>query len=133
MFNLISIGERAGSGIPSIFYAWHEQGLPSPVISEQFGPERTVLILPLAKVAIKSGDKKVAIKSGDKSDSAKTAMQKEQIIKYMTDHATVRSSEIATLLGITVSRVKVLLAELQSDGIIVAEGANRNRVYRLKY
>ena len=133
MFNLISIGERAGSGIPSIFYAWHEQGLPSPVIAEQFGPERTVLILPLAKVAIKSGDKKVAIKSGDKSDSAKTAMQKEQIIKYMTDHATVRSSEIATLLGITVSRVKVLLADLQSDGIIVAEGANRNRVYKLKY
>ena len=35
MFNLIDIGERAGSGIPNIFRVWHEQKWTTPEITEQ--------------------------------------------------------------------------------------------------
>ena len=132
MFNLISIGERAGSGIPSIYAAWHKLKLPTPTLTEQFEPERSTLTLSIEKVAIKSGDKKVAIKSGDKSDTIKTSIQKNQIVRYLTDHAEAKSSEISTLLEISLSRVKVILSEMIVDGIVVAEGNNRNRRYRLK-
>lgn len=53
MFNLINIGERAGSGVPNIFNAWEDQGWVEPIIEEQFDPDRTLLIL--------SFDKKQAI------------------------------------------------------------------------
>ena len=43
MFNLIDIGERAGSGIPNIFRVWREQGWTAPVISESFDPDRIML------------------------------------------------------------------------------------------
>lgn len=62
MFNLINVGERAGSGLPSIRTVWQKQGWQEPEIVESFNPDRTTLVLPLAanKVAVKSGDKKVA-------------------------------------------------------------------------
>ena len=63
MFNLINIGERAGSGVPNIFNTWEDQGWVEPVIEEQFDPDRTLLIL--------SFDKKQAIKTSDKKTSDK--------------------------------------------------------------
>lgn len=62
MFNLINVGERAGSGLPSIRTVWQKQGWQEPEIVESFNPDRTTLVLPLSanKVAAKSGDKKVA-------------------------------------------------------------------------
>lgn len=58
MFNLIYIGERAGSGVPNIFNVWADEGWEEPVIEERFDPDRTVLTLSFKK----SGDKKAAIK-----------------------------------------------------------------------
>lgn len=39
MFNLIDIGECAGSGIPNIFRVWREQGWAMLDIAEQLEPE----------------------------------------------------------------------------------------------
>ena len=60
MFNLINIGECAGSGVPNIFNVWADEGWEEPVIEERFDLDRTVLSL--------SFKKKVAKKSGEKSD-----------------------------------------------------------------
>lgn len=49
MFNLIDIGERAGSGIPMIMNIWNDEGLIAPVLEEQFDPDRTTIILSLEK------------------------------------------------------------------------------------
>ena len=45
MFNLIRIGERAGSGAPNIFSVSSEQGWISPQVEEQYNPDRTILRL----------------------------------------------------------------------------------------
>ena len=84
---------------------------------------------------IVSDDKKVTIKGDDKKASEKKKvadLHKETIIEYLTDHVSARSSELAELLGVKSTRVKNLLSALIDDGIVVAEGANRNRTYRLK-
>lgn len=50
MFNLIGIGERAGSGIPKLWKVWNEEGYESLFIEELYSDvERTRLTLPLAK------------------------------------------------------------------------------------
>ena len=61
MFNLIDIGERAGSGIPNIFRVWREQNWTTPEITEQLEPERTTLTILISK----GDDKKATIKSCD--------------------------------------------------------------------
>ena len=58
MFNLINIGERAGSGLPRIRIVWQKQGWQEPKIVESFHPDRTTLLLPLAanNVAAKTAE-----------------------------------------------------------------------------
>lgn len=126
MLNMIDIGERAGSGIPNIYRVWHDQNWIEPAITQSFEPDRTTLSLVLSP---KIGDKS-AIKIGDKL--VKKAVKKQLIIEYITDHPAVRTSEIAEIADLKESRARDYLSELVSEGIIIAEGANRNRIYRLK-
>lgn len=132
MFNLIDIGERAGSGIPNIFNVWKKQGFPAPTISESFDPDRITLSLEVGKAAVKSGDKKAAVKSGDKAILTKTAVHKQAIVEYLTDNVSAKTAEIVDLLGLKPTRTKDILAELVADDIIIAVGGNKNRVYKLK-
>ena len=63
MFNIIGIGERAGSGIPDIYQVWENEGWPMPVVEESYNPDRTRLSLEFSK--------KQAIKTSDNSQKAK--------------------------------------------------------------
>ena len=127
MFNLIDIGERAGSGIPNIYSVWKKQNLNEPEITESFEPERITLSLNIKKIV----DKKSAIKIVDKK-SAINEMNKTRIIEYLTEHIRAKSSEIADYLGLKSSRTRDYLNELIADEIVVTEGSNKNRVYKLK-
>lgn len=134
MFNLVNIGERAGSGIPNIYSVWKKQGWKLPVLSESYDPDRITLSLAIEKesdrkVEIKSNDKKVGIKGDDKRIASG---QKRAIISYLTDHIQATSSELSILLGVGQERTRKILRELVAEEIIVTEGANRNRIYRLK-
>lgn len=128
MFNLIDIGERAGSGIPNIFRVWREQGWNEPEITELFEPDR--ILLSLSLLNDDSSDNKVAIKNGEKY--AKTASQKTVILEYLTDHASAKCSDISNMLGVKDARTRRILSEMINEGTVVAEGGNRNRTYRLK-
>ena len=55
MFNIIGIGERAGSGVPDIFDVWKSQGWETPVIEEQYNPDRTILILLFVQKQLSQG------------------------------------------------------------------------------
>lgn len=131
MFNLINIGERAGSGIPNIYAVWNKQGWKEPVITETFEPDRITLSLTMINERRKNGDKKSAIKNGDKK-SAITEKTKMKIIGYLTDNASATCSEIAEILGLQASRSREYLSEMIKEGVLESEGANRNRRYRLK-
>ena len=132
MFNLINIGERAGSGIPNIMSIWAEQKWSEPTITQTFEPERTTLTLSIKdKKSTRVGDKKSAIKIGDKK-SAITESARQIIVEYLTDRVSASCAEIAAVLNLQSSRTRDYLSALVSEGIIVAEGANRNRTYRLK-
>jgi len=128
MFNMIDIGEHAGSGIPNIFRVWHDQGWPEPAITQSTDPDRTTLSLVLSP----AGTDRSAIKIGDKSNSAIKSAKRQMIIEYLTDHPAAGSAEIAEYVDLTPSRVRDCLSELIAEEIVVSEGGNRNRTYRLK-
>ena len=106
---------------------WNGQGWKEPVISENFEPDRITLSLNLKKI----GDKKSAIKIGDKKSAIKT-MRKELIVEYLTDNAEAKAAQIAEYVHLQPSRVRDYLKELVDEDIVVAEGARKNRIYRLK-
>jgi len=130
MFNLINIGERAGSGVPNIFNVWADEGWEEPVIEERFDPDRTVLVLSFKKKqAIKTSDKKQAIKTNEKKQAKKTADNIGKIRNYLEQNGESKASDIAEYIGLSQSRTRVLLNEMED---VVTIGENRNRTYRLK-
>ena len=132
MFNLIDLGERAGSGIPSIYQVWSDQGWAAPELSERLDSlERTTLLLPFAKATTKGSDKKVAIKSGDKKVATKSKTQRDTIVEYVKQNEVIRSSDLLEVLNVGGQRIRKLLLELVNEGVLIAEGGNRNRTYRL--
>ncbi len=119
MFNLINIGERAGSGIPNIYMVWNKQGWQLPTIKESFEPDRITLSLEIKKTA----DKNPPIKSADKI---------AVIIEYLTDNPTAKTTEISELIGTSDRRTREILKTLIDKDIISIEGSRKNRVYMLK-
>lgn len=112
MFNLINIGERAGSGVPNIFNVWADEGWEEPVIEERFDQDRTVLSLAFVKKQAK-----------------KTKQNIEKIRSYLAQNGESRTSDIAEYIDLSSARTRVLLSEMEEVEPI---GGNSNRTYRLK-
>ena len=43
IFSLIGIGERSGTGLSNLYALWEQHGFATPVIREEFDPEKTVV------------------------------------------------------------------------------------------
>ena len=128
MFNMIGIGERAGSGVPDIYSVWKNQGWIAPQVVEEYSPDRTILKLAFVEDIT---DKKSAIKIGDKK-SAITEERLRQILKSMEVGIEYRADEISENVGLKASRMRQLLNMLVEEDKVEVSGKNRNRRYRKK-
>lgn len=133
MFNLINIGERAGSGVPNIFNTWADQGWPEPIIEEEFDPDRTILVLTIKKKRrTKTSSKKQAIKTSDKTSnktSNKTFQHMNKIKKYLSKNGPSKTSDIASYIKLSSPRTRAILNEMPD---VSHDGPNNNRKYFLK-
>ncbi len=57
---------------------------------------------------------------------------KQAILNYMKGKEFVKARDIAEAINLKPSRTRDYLSELVKEGLIISEGSNRNRVYRLK-
>ena len=76
MFNMIGIGERAGSGIPDIYQVWENEGWSAPVVEESYNPDRTRLSLEF----VKKQAKKTSEESKRRKQAKKASKEKLKII-----------------------------------------------------
>ena len=126
MFNLIDIGDGAGSGIPNIFYTWKRHGWSEPTIKQTVHPNRIEFLLPL----MKRGDKVTRIKQEGRQAEMKSALKRAMLIDYLTDHAEGSFESLNKLLGVKPSNLRKLLDDLTAEGIVEA---TENGTYRLRY
>ena len=139
MFNMIGIGERAGSGIPDIYNVWENEGWAVPVVEESYNPDRTRLSLEFTKKqtiktndkkqTIKTNDKKQTIKTNDKKQTSKTEIHREKIRKYLAFNKLASAKELAIIIELSAERTRVILSKMED---IIPIGENRNRMYKLK-
>lgn len=121
MFRLIHIGAQNG-GLPGICAAWREQGLEPPTIRQSFGPDRTVLILPVS-AARKADD-------GEKRRRDAAERDKAGILEYLTDHVAATADTMAAALDLSPSRTQRCLDELLQEGAVVVQQTDGQ--YRLR-
>jgi len=124
MFNLIGIGERAGSGVPDIFATWENEGWDSPIVEEQYNPDRTVLTLPLMKCVsgkkVAIGDEKVAI--GDE----KVAIGDEKVAIGVEKEA-IGDEKVA--IGVEKEAIETIKSRLEDENISRIMTSNILNVY----
>ena len=133
MFNLIDVGERAGSGIPNIYSVWKQQKWDSPIISEAFEPERATIILPLIKSDDKKPSEKTVRKNRQKKPSEKKSdKRKKQIVVFLGSVDAATAQEIAETIDLSLSQTKDYLRQLVNEDVLLYEGKTKSRVYKLK-
>ena len=128
MFNLLSIGERAGSGVPDLFSVWADKGWVDPEVEEQYDPDRTILTLVFALKEAEQTERKTS----ENGESSKTLANKDKIVSFLQKQNGASSYEIAEHIGLGVSRTKSLLVDLTAEGRIIPKGAGRSRRYYSK-
>ena len=119
MFNMIGIGERAGSGIPDIYQVWENEGWPMPVVEESYNPDRTRLSLEF---------KKQANKTSEQNKHRKTEENYQLIRKYLKENGLSKTTDIAQAIGLSPARTRAILKEMSG---LEYEGTTNNRRYRL--
>lgn len=137
MFNMIGIGERAGSGVPDIYSVWESQGWTAPQVIEEYSPDRTILKLSFVsakveKTVIKSDRKKVTEKSDRKKVTEKTQAQKEIILSKMQPNIKYKVEEVAVWLAVGRTRTRNLLKLLVDDGMVIESGTTKMKRYQMK-
>jgi len=114
MFSLVGIGERAGSGLTKIEVAWKEEKLPTPILSEQFDPDRTILILPLTQNV---GRNVVVNKDMTETES--------KVYQTICDGNATTLKEMASISGVSETSVRRAINSLIEKGMIVRVGSDK--------
>ena len=132
MFNIIGIGERAGSGVPELFSVWKDQGWVEPIIKEEFDPDRTILIMKFLKRNIKEKvhKKECAKKSAQKRVRKNTLDQYEMILSFMEEDVWYQAIDFINLLKLKKRRIQVLMKDLLNEGKIIDNGYTKGKKYK---
>lgn len=145
MFNLIGIGERAGSGVPELFTVWKNQGWEEPVIEERFQPNRTILTMSFVKqveskqsvdkkheknARRKVREEKCEKKSARRKVQEKTLLQYETILSVMESEKWYKTSDFEDILGVKERRIQMLLKDLIQNGDIIENGKIKGKRYK---
>ena len=128
MFNLIGVGERAGSGVPDIYDVWKTEGLAAPKVEERFGegnPDRTMVTLPLVDHAInhalsEKGQEKGHEKGHNKHEEIKD--RADAVLQIIKEDPTISLKVIGDRLGISVKQVRTAFDVLKADYGVTREG-----------
>ena len=129
MFNLINIGERAGSGVPNIFQVWEKEGWTEPVIVERFNPDRTILELRFAqKIPEKGSHRNVIENVIDISEthlqslipeySAKKAAKACRIVRLIAENPRISMDEMRKTMNVADRTIARYISDLKKHGII---------------
>jgi predicted HTH transcriptional regulator len=134
-------------GIPGLLDIWQRLTGIAPIYASQFSPNRVTVSMQIKIIGDKSvingsfGDKsatnsiignKSAIKGGGSDKESSSVEQKLcVIIEYMQTHQNVTVADITQLLSIKSSRSRDYLRMLVDRGVVITNGANKNRTYTL--
>lgn len=141
MFNLIGIGERAGSGIGKIAKIWDDENWIKPELKESFSPDRVELVLNMKSEDIE--DINVEHKNIDIEDdrSEKEIFVEEILSEFSKEEIDVilitmledivNNSYLQQVLDKNSKYISKILKKLVSKGVLKVLGSGRGTEYYL--
>ena len=139
MFNLINVGDRAGTGLSTIYSVWKDEGWVEPVLEEQFNPDRTVLTLVLSthtpKVAIKSGDNGTNVTDNviENVSDKKRDVRQQKMLELLSVDGKKTTSKLAVELSVSERTILRDLESLRIKERIKRIGSDTSGYWQLLY
>ncbi len=145
MFNMINIGERAGSGVPNIFQTWDAAEWVSPVVEEQFNPDRTILRLSFVSMSDNGIETTQAptqaptqaltqaptqaYGTGYKNEVVQSVYSLQEldlrIVNAMKTNPYISQSRLSEDLNVNLNTLKYHVQKLKRDNVIGREGSSQ--------
>lgn len=141
MFNMINVGERAGSGVPNILQTWNAEDWITPEIDEQFNPDRTIIKLSFIKksevttqVTTQATQATQATQeSADGVQTVYTLLETELgIVGLIKRNPEISQKTIADELGINYNTVKYYVTKLKKMNVITRVGSSQKGRWVIK-
>lgn len=130
MFNIIGIGERAGSGVPDIFDVWESQHWKEPVVEEQYNPDRTILTLSFVERKVSRNQEHPKYQTDTLDDTLKDTLE-FRILTLLKENPKIKQQEVGETLGVSIASVKRSMKKLTDAEKIQREGGKRNGIWRV--
>lgn len=138
MFNMINIGEHAGSGVPNILQTWEKENWIMPVIEETFGPDRTVLTLSFADRTTQDttqatqGTTQTSISPINEGAVYNLQAIELSIINLFKSHPDYSQAKAAEELAIDLNLLKYYVRKLRKQNIMTREGTSQKGFWIVK-
>ena len=116
-FVYMNLIEQWGSGIPKILTQTKEYGLPEV----EFIDMENALRVNMHRALPEDGKQTIKVRDS-----------RNMFAEYMSQHGASTTAEMAEFSGLSPQRTRAILSKMVDDGIIIAEGSNKTRKYRLR-
>ncbi|PRR81781.1 RNA-binding domain-containing protein [Clostridium vincentii] len=129
MFNLLGVGERAGSGLENIHLAWREQKWIVPDLEESYNPDSITLTLKTTSILPEKSIKK--LKSGLKEKYSKLSKDEVMALVAAEQEEYVTNNRLQQLLDTHTVNSNKILSSLVDKGFLETDGVGRGTKYHL--
>lgn len=129
MFQMLGVGDKAGSGIDKIRDSWKSLHWQSPRLEETQRPDRVVLALPLVSML----PEEVLAALADRFGARFRALGKDSVQTLVTAQmeGSVSNHRLQEILTLHRRDITSLLQSLVKDGFLVPDGFGRGTSYEL--
>lgn len=132
LFSLIGIGERAGSGIPSIISVWSDATGVVPTYKQSFAPDRVQFVIDLnGTTADKPLKSDVAVTQSEKASEKTTEKTTEKILCIIKDNPSVTYRELAEVLEMTEDGIYWSVKQLRKQGLLHRVGGRKEGYWQV--
>ncbi|HOC71901.1 MAG TPA: ATP-binding protein [Candidatus Hydrogenedentes bacterium] len=129
MFQLVGLGEQAGSGLPKIYHNWREEHWRPPELQERKDPEQTLLILRMLSLlpteTLAELDRRFGPRFRKLPENTRLVLATTAIEETVTND---RMQEITSLHPTDITK---LLTRLTKEGMLESRGVGRGTYYVL--
>ena len=141
MFSLIGIGERAGSGIPSIISVWSDATGVVPTYKQSFAPDRVQFVIdvngttadkPLKSDGAVTLSGELSGKMSEKPSEKTPEKTSEKILYLISENPCITTRELVDIIGIHERNVARNLKTLQERGFLRRIGGRKEGYWQVQ-
>ncbi|WP_243122871.1 hypothetical protein [Haloimpatiens lingqiaonensis] len=129
MFNLLGIGERAGSGLENIQLAWKEQQWLAPDLEELYDPDR--IVLTLRTISMLPEQSIMLLKAALRNKYNELKREEVMALVAADQEEYVTNNRLQQLLDTHAINSHKILSSLVDKGYLEADGIGRGTKYYL--